>query len=83
MPIKDLVKRRENHRRYMKQRYNTDPIHRAKHLARVASRLHGGYTKQPCDVCGSQQAEKHHEDYDRPLDVVWLCRSHHLDLHTR
>lgn len=23
----------------------------------------------------------HHEDYDRPLDVRWLCARHHADVH--
>jgi hypothetical protein len=23
----------------------------------------------------------HHSDYDRPTDVRWLCRKHHLDVH--
>jgi hypothetical protein len=25
--------------------------------------------------------EAHHPDYSRPLDVVWLCRSHHMQTH--
>ena len=82
MPIKDLEKRRANHRRYMKERYHNDPAHRAKHMARVVSRMHGRVIKKPCEVCGSTNAEKHHEDYSRPHDVNWLCRDHHLDLHT-
>lgn len=32
--------------------------------------------KEPCRECG-QDAEAHHEDYDQPLEVVWLCRGHH------
>jgi hypothetical protein len=36
---------------------------------------------QPCEVCGSADVEKHHEDYDYPLLVRWRCREHHLDLH--
>jgi len=38
--------------------------------------------KQPCEICGSlEHIEKHHEDYNNPLDIRWLCRVHHLDLH--
>ena len=39
-------------------------------------RLH----KQPCWVCGLK-AVAHHPDYDRPLDVVWLCHPHHKQAH--
>ena len=37
-------------------------------------------TPLPCLVCGDN-AEAHHPDYSRPFDVVWLCRSHHRQLH--
>lgn len=40
----------------------------------------GRLEKQPCFVCG-QCAEAHHPDYDRPLDVVWLCDKHHKETH--
>jgi len=40
----------------------------------------GKLKKQPCWVCGSG-AVAHHPDYDRPLDVVWLCQSHHKQAH--
>lgn len=34
----------------------------------------------PCLVCG-KDAEAHHPDYDRPLDVIWLCKTHHRQVH--
>jgi hypothetical protein len=36
---------------------------------------------QPCEVCGAESAHRHHDDYDKPLDVRWLCREHHAELH--
>ena len=40
----------------------------------------GRLLKQPCWVCGSK-AVAHHPDYDKPLDVVWLCQPHHKQTH--
>lgn len=37
--------------------------------------------QQPCAVCGEYAAEAHHPDYDKPADVVWLCRRHHKATH--
>lgn len=41
----------------------------------------GKVEKKPCEKCGDSIAEAHHEDYDSPLKVIWLCRGHHLELH--
>jgi len=38
-------------------------------------------TPLPCVVCGKEKAQGHHEDYSKPLDVVWLCVRHHQDRH--
>jgi hypothetical protein len=44
--------------------------------------LEGGkLTRQPCERCCDLKTEMHHEDYDKPLEVNWLCRECHLDLH--
>jgi hypothetical protein len=36
---------------------------------------------EACENCGATYAEKHHGDYSRPLDVIWLCRACHIDEH--
>jgi hypothetical protein len=42
-------------------------------------RIHRG----PCEVCGQTPAHGHHEDYTKPLDVIWLCASHHQIRHSQ
>lgn len=37
--------------------------------------------KDSCADCGSYKVEAHHEDYTKPLDVIWLCSRHHKDTH--
>ena len=37
--------------------------------------------KTPCVVCGNFKSEAHHEDYSKPLEVIWLCRKHHMERH--
>lgn len=37
--------------------------------------------KQPCVYCGEKKAQKHHPDYTKPLEVIWLCSIHHKQLH--
>lgn len=41
----------------------------------------GKVQKLPCEVCGSERSQGHHEDYTKPLDVVWYCHRHHIDRH--
>jgi len=42
----------------------------------------GKLTRKNCEVCDSKESEIHHPDYDKPLEVVWLCRKHHLETHS-
>ena len=41
----------------------------------------GKITKGPCEVCGVDKVHGHHDDYDKPLEVRWLCPAHHADQH--
>lgn len=49
---------------------------RARELVRRAIRA-GRIAKQPCGACGAPVAHAHHEDYSKPLAVVWMCKACH------
>lgn len=57
-----------------------NPLKRKAHHAVSHALRDGRLEKLPCKVCGLK-AEAHHHDYSKPLDVVWLCKSHHVELH--
>lgn len=40
----------------------------------------GKIKRMPCSQCGVK-AEAHHEDYSKPLEVLWLCKRHHQQHH--
>lgn len=41
----------------------------------------GILVKKPCEVCATEPAEAHHDDYTKPLEVRWLCEKHHGEHH--
>lgn len=41
----------------------------------------GQIHRKPCEVCGSPKSQMHHPDYSKHLEVVWLCRPHHMEVH--
>jgi hypothetical protein len=41
---------------------------------RLAHAVRRGLVKKlPCERCGRVDSQAHHQDYSKPLDVVWLC----------
>lgn len=60
------------------KRRREDPRKPRAHSAVARAIKIGELVREPCEVCGKEPAQAHHENYDRPLDVRWLCVRHHL-----
>lgn len=71
------IRKREAMRKY-KEKYPQK--HKAKQLLANAIRS-GRLSVFPCVKCGAINSEAHHEDYSKPLEVVWLCPKHHAERH--
>lgn len=41
----------------------------------------GKWLPTPCEVCRASKVEAHHDDYDFPHVVRYLCRTHHARWH--
>ncbi len=66
------------------KQYRIDNPHKikAKNLADYAQKK--GFIIKPdrCSKCDKNiKIEKHHPDYSKPLEVIWLCRSCHIKIH--
>lgn len=42
--------------------------------------IKGFIEQENCQICG-KKAQSHHPDYTKPLQVIWLCPSHHGKVH--
>ena len=73
---------KEMNRLYQKRWREKNPEKTAAHGALNRAVKNGEIQKQPCVMCGSKDSEAHHPDYAMPLDVIWLCPSHHKQVHS-
>lgn len=37
--------------------------------------------KSPCAVCGDMNTNRHHPDYRKALEIIWLCHTCHKQHH--
>ena len=75
------------HAKYMREWRATNEISeeaRKRANARSYAKVYikRGYIKKGvCEVCGSLDVQMHHENYNKPLEIKWLCKPHHLKRH--
>ena len=56
-------------------------IKRAAHVITGNAIRDGVLVPELCKVCGKNKVDAHHDDYTKPLEVIWLCKKHHAELH--
>ena len=72
--------------RLRSRKYRNDPVNRMKEKARsiVNVRVRSKEIIKPdfCTECGKTgKVEAHHDDYTKPLEVLWVCRKCHFKKH--
>jgi hypothetical protein len=67
-----LIELQRRRRAHYPERY------KARNLVNNAIR-DGRLIREPCEICG-EKAEAHHPDYQKPLEIRWLCFKHHREL---
>jgi uncharacterized OB-fold protein len=87
-----LEYRKAKSRNYLKQHPEKQAVYKKrwsqknKHKRRAHSRLWAALKKGivvpgPCEKCGNVKSQAHHDNYDRPLEIRWLCALHHAEHH--
>lgn len=56
---------------------------REAHIAVGNALRDGKLSREKCMECGEENAQAHHSDYSKPLNVDWLCIQCHCDLHKK
>ena len=74
---KNKDEHRENGEKYAKKHRHECNVRMKTRRAIAAGKIE----KQDCEVCKSSDVHAHHDDYDKPYDVQWLCPYHHGERH--
>lgn len=65
-----------------KERRKSDSLYYKAHLLVAKAVRIGDLIRQDCQVCGRDtNVHAHHDDYEKPLDVMWLCPVCHSKRH--
>lgn len=80
---KDYYHRKSKHLRFLIKKYKLQNPLKVKAREILNNTLISGKIKRGVCHCGKTKTQAHHEDYNKPLDVVWLCVDHHMELHRK
>lgn len=58
-----------------------NPLKRKANQIIFVEKRAGRIKPEPCIICGKEETQSHHEDYNRPYDIVWLCKKCHCQRH--
>lgn len=65
-------------------RYKEKNNNKIKARKKVNNEIRAGrIVKMSCEKCGNTKSESHHEDYSKPLKIMWLCKTHHFETHNK
>jgi hypothetical protein len=86
MTERNKIYRESNKENIAKKRKIRESIHPEKVQGKnaIAIAVRSGKIIRPslCYFCGIDcKPDAHHPDYNKPLDVLWLCKSCHIKLH--
>lgn len=92
LTTKGRARTREGNTRYRKtekfkkavQKYRDKFPERRSAQVKLQNAVAGGKVVRPdsCLVCATKCIpEGHHHDYDKPFDVIWVCKKCHTDFH--
>jgi hypothetical protein len=82
---------REYNRKWRKENgYHNEANSKKRYPEKVKARMavrwaieKGVIIRGNCEVCNKPNAQAHHEDYLKPLEVRWLCSLHHKEHHKK
>lgn len=69
----------EYHRNYAQR----NPLTVAAQYEARKAIMRGDLVPRPCEQCGAEKTQGHHDDYSKPLEVRWLCVNCHRLEHLR
>ena len=72
-----IAQRTEVNRAWRQEDKRRQKAHNAVRYAMIKGTL----IKNSCERCGNEKSLAHHDDYDKPLDVMWLCQPCHKERH--
>lgn len=76
----DNLRKRDKSKMQRRYRENNKKKIQAHKIVNAAVK-DGTLIRHPCEICGDLKSNGHHDDYDFPLVVRWLCGLHHTEWH--